>query len=123
MMVAGTIERRVKIVTLQAMGNGVLIYLNPVKLEPNQVSETPKIPRLEDIIVKEPETEEERLAMRIVRGYMKELHKLMPANRRTSPQRPSSAPPLRIKLTTEEYEKLGKPTVNETLVLQLEYKE
>lgn len=121
-MVASTIERRVKIVTLQATGKGVLIHLSPVKPEPNQASETPKIPRLEDIIVKEPETEEERLAMRIVRGYMNELHKFMPAHRLTSPQRPSSTP-LRIELTTEEYEKLGKPTVNEILVLKLEYKE
>lgn len=122
-MVTRTIERRVTIVTLQAMGNRVLIHLRPVNLEPNQVSETPKIPRLEDIIVKDPETEEERLAMRIVRGYMKELRKFMPAHRLTSPQRPSSTPPLSLELTTEEYENLGKPTVNETLVFKLEYKE
>ena len=122
-MVTGTIERRVKLVTLQAMGNGVLIHLSPVNLGPNQVRGAPKIPRLEDIIVKEPETEEERLAMRIVRGYMKELHKLMPPHRLASSPRASSQPPLRLELTTEEYEKLGKPTVNETLVLKLEYTE
>ena len=119
-MVTGTIERRVKIVTLQAMGNRVLLHLSPDTLEPSQEREAPKIPRLEDIIVKEPETEEERLAMRIVRGYMKELHKFMPARRLTSPPRSSQSSSLRLDLTTEEYEKLGKPTVNETLVLKLE---
>ncbi len=119
-MVTGIIERRVKIVTLQAMGNRVLIQLRPVTLEPSLEREALKIPRLEDIIVKEPETEEERLAMRIVRGYMKELQKFMPARRLTSPPRSSPSSSVRLDLTAEEYEKLGKPTVNETLVLKLE---
>ena len=122
-MVTRTIERIVKIITIQAIGNRILIQLSTVKLEPNQVSETPQMPWLEDIIVKEPETDEERMAMRIARGYMKELQKFMPSRRHTPHQRPSSITPLRIELTTEEYENLGKPTVNETLVLKLEYKE
>jgi hypothetical protein len=77
---------------------------------------------LEDIIVKEPETEEERMAMRIVRAYMKELQKSMTSFRPPLPsQRPSSRAPLQLEFTVEEYEKLGKPTVNECLDLKLEY--
>lgn len=80
------------------------------------------MPRLEDVIVKEPETEEERIAMRIARAYMNELQKVMSTYRPpTRSQRPSSRTPLQLEFTAEEYEKLGKPTVNEYLVLKLEY--
>ena len=119
-----TIERKVRIVTIQTMGNRIIIHLSLVEPVSIQVTETPKMPRLEDIIVKEPETEEERIAMRMARAYMKELQKFMRSYVPTPPsQRPPLTTPLKIELTTEEYEKLGKPTVNEYLVLKLEYEE
>ena len=117
-MVTRTIEKKFKIVTIQSIDNRIIIQLSPVELMSNQVMEPLKTPRLEDIILKEPETEEEKMAMRIARGYMKELQKYMPSPPSTSSQRPLS-----IELTTEEYEKLEKPTVNEELVLKLESKE
>jgi len=121
-MVTRIIERKIKIVAIQTRGNRIIIQFSPITSVSNQGLETPRIPRLEDIIVKEPETEEERMAMRIVRAYMKELQKSMTSFRPPLPsQRPSSRAPLQLEFTVEEYEKLGKPTVNEYLDLKLEY--
>jgi len=121
-MVTRIIGRKVKIVAIQTRGNRIIIQFSPITLASGHGLETPRIPRLEDVIVKEPETEEERMAMRIVRAYMKELQKAMTSYRPPLPsQRPSSRVPLQLEFTAEDYEKLGKPTVNEYLVLKLEY--
>ncbi|MHA2427867.1 MAG: hypothetical protein ACXADB_07585 [Candidatus Hermodarchaeia archaeon] len=121
-MVTRTIERKVKIVTIQTRRNRIIIQFSPVAFASGHSVETPRMPRLEDVIVKEPETEEERIAMRIARAYMNELQKVMASYRPPLPsQRPSSRTPLQIEFTAEDYEKLGKPTVNEHLVLKLEY--
>ena len=121
-MVTRIIERKVKIVAIQTRSNKIIIQFNPITSASGHGLKTPRIPRLEDVIVKEPETEEERMAMRIVRAYMKELQKSMTSFRPPiQSQRPSSRAPLQLEFTSEEYEKLGKPTVNEYLELKLEY--
>jgi hypothetical protein len=121
-MVTRNIERKVKIVAIQTRGNRIIIQFSPIAFTPDHSRETPRMPRLEDLIVKEPETEEERIAMRIARAYMNELQKVMASYRPPPPsQRPSSRAPIQLEFTPEDYEKLGKPTVNEFIVLKLEY--
>ncbi len=121
-MVTCQIERKVRIVAMQTQGTRILIQFNPLAATAGPDMEPPRIPRLEDIIVKEPETEEERIAMRIVRTYMKELQKVMTPYRSPLPaQRPSPRAAFQLEVSTEDYEKLGKPTVNECLVLKLVY--
>lgn len=114
-----TIIKKAKIVTLQTRGNMIIIELSLLDSMSSRVLDSPKIPRLEDIVVEEPETEEERIAMRIARGYLKELQKYTPSS---LPNTPSPlARSLSIEVSGEEYEKLGKPTVNECLIIKLEY--
>lgn len=121
-MVTHTIERKVKIAAIQTRGNRIIIQFSPIAFPPGHNMTAPRMPRLEDVIIKEPETEEERIAMRIARAYMTELQKVMASYRPPPPsQRPSSRAPLQLEVTAEDYEKLGKPTVNEVLVLKLEY--
>ncbi len=120
-MTTHSIERKVRIVAMQTQGRRILIQFSPLAAAGPGV-EPPRIPRLEDIIVKEPETEEERLAMRIVRTYMKELQKVMtPIRPPLSSQRPPPHAAFQLEVSTEDYEKLGKPTVNDALVLKLAY--
>ncbi|MHA2429069.1 MAG: hypothetical protein ACXADB_13700 [Candidatus Hermodarchaeia archaeon] len=121
-MVTRTIERKVKIVAMQTRGNRIIIQFSPIAFTSGHSMEAPRMPRLEDVIIKEPETEEERIAMRIARAYMNELQKVMASYRPPPPsQRPASRAPLQLEFTAEDYEKLGKPTVNEFLTLKLEY--
>jgi hypothetical protein len=121
-MVTRMIERKVRIVAMQTRGTRILIQFSPLASTTSLSMEPQRMPRLEDIIVKEPETEEERIAMRIMRTYMNELQKVMTAYRPSLPsQRPPARAPFQLEVSAEDYEQLGKPTVNECLVLKLEY--
>lgn len=112
-MILKSIERRVRIVSVQLTNEQIILQFQ------SPFMEMPKMPRFEDVIMEEPKTEEEKLAVRMTKAYVEELEK-----RGYSPFRRSQVPrpaPLRIELTKDEYEKLGKPTVDEYLTLKLEY--
>ena len=106
------VEKELKVISIHAVGDMISIRFSPVR--PVQVT----TPRLADVIKKEYETEEEVMAMRMVRVSMKEFTKVM-RPRMTVHQ--SQA--VTISLTQKEYEELGKPTVNECLTLKLEFEQ
>ena len=112
------IEFKVRIEMVQAKGAKVILHLKPFT---NQVPISPKILQFEDIIVNEPKTEEEKIAKRLVKTYVQEFQKrgLLPSSK----QQPvgQGTFPLKIELSEKEYDRLGKPTVNELLTLKLEY--
>jgi len=104
------IEKAFIVVSLESAFNGVFIYLKPSELP--IISST-----LERALTPEPQSEDAKMAREMMQGVMQEVRRtLTPDMMVVDMSRPFI---VRIYLTQSEYEELQKPTVGDTIQMQL----
>jgi len=103
------IEKPFAVVVVESFMDGVNVYLKPQDLS---------MPDASTVLEPAPQSEDEKVAARMVQTIMVEVKKTLGE----IPMRPPPLSPfaLRIYLTNDEYEKLGKPTVGDTIQMQLQ---
>lgn len=111
------IESEVIITNVNSRGDKIILDL---RTKP-QVEE-PTEPRMDKIIEPLPKSDMERMGREVAKGYMEVVQKQMQESTQALQTfLPPTSPPntIRITLTKDEYEKLGKPTVFDKLTLTL----
>jgi len=112
------IETEVTIITVNSRGDIVSLDL---RTTPPEVAESTE-PRLDRIVEALPKSEMERMGRDMAKGYMSVVQKQMQESAQALQtfMPPTSSPNIiRMTLTKDEYEKLGKPTVFDKLILTL----
>ena len=112
------IERTAKIISTRLVGQRV--HLDLLVVEPSIIP-PPRIPKPEEVIEPMPKTDIEKMAREWARASFDEFKRLgMP----TPPSRIGVGIPTPLHfpllLSKEEYEKLGKPTIDDELKLRIE---
>jgi len=105
------VEKTFIIVSVESALNGVFIYLRPS--EPVVVPST----SLERVLATPPQTEDEKMAKQVVQTIMQEMKKALPMDVMPAAHSPFI---VRVYLTQSEYEELHKPTVGDTIQMQLQ---
>jgi hypothetical protein len=112
------IESEVTIVNVNSKGDTVILDLRTAQPDVEESTQ----PRLDHIVDSLPKSEMERVGRDMAKGYMSVFQKQMQESAQALQTfLPPASPPniIRITLTKDEYERLGKPTVFDKLNLSL----
>jgi len=104
------VEKIFIVVSLESAFNGVFIYLKPSELP---ILSSP----LERALTPQVRSEDEKVAREMMQTVMQELKKTIGADMMVDASRPFI---VRVYLTQSEYEELGKPTIGDTIHMQLQ---
>jgi len=105
------VEKTFIVVTVESAFNGIFIYLKPSELP---ILSSP----LERALTPQRESEDAKIAREMMQGVMQEVKRtLAPDMMMIDMPRPFV---VRIYLTQSEYEELHKPTVGDTIQMQLQ---
>lgn len=106
------IEKTFIVVCVETFRGGVLVYLKPS--EPLDLSSSSP---LERVLGPSPQSEDAKIARDMVQTIMQEVQKSFP----DAQMMPGPSPfVIKLYFTQKEYEELHKPTINDTVKLQLE---
>jgi len=100
------VEKTFIVVRAESSFDGILLNLKPIEPTPDSVHAMP-VPR----------TEEAKIATEVAQTMVQTLATLSPPPQSFMPESPFI---VKLWLTTEQYENLGKPTVNDRVKMQLE---
>jgi len=105
------IEKTFTVVSVESFFDGVLMRLQPIGLTPDRVRVAPM-----------PRTEEEKVGMEVAKTMIQVVKSELGPSPQFMPPPVDSPFGLRLYLNKDEYESLKKPTVNDTILLQVEVK-